>query len=106
VCGNGFHARSDAEYCSSACRPKAHPVRTAYRISGLADRRHRHAALHTTVGAALQRAQHEYARALDLRRLAADTLKQVVAARQLLTSRQNRVNTTGNPDGTAPCLSA
>ena len=38
VCGTRFPARSDAVYCSSACRQKAHRVRTAERLAELSDR--------------------------------------------------------------------
>lgn len=38
VCGTSFPARSDAVYCSSACRQKAHRVRTAERIADLSGR--------------------------------------------------------------------
>jgi hypothetical protein len=37
VCGKGFSARSDAVYCSSACRQKQHRVRTAERVAVLRD---------------------------------------------------------------------
>lgn len=33
MCGAGFSARSDAVYCSSACRQKAHRARTALRTA-------------------------------------------------------------------------
>ncbi len=33
ICGAGFSARSDAVYCSSACRQKAHRARTALRTA-------------------------------------------------------------------------
>jgi hypothetical protein len=38
LCGTGFSARSDAIYCSSACRQKAHRARTARRIAALGER--------------------------------------------------------------------
>ncbi|MGH3967510.1 MAG: hypothetical protein ACRDTV_05175 [Mycobacterium sp.] len=37
LCGIGFAARSDARYCSSACRQKAHRDRTARRIAALGE---------------------------------------------------------------------
>jgi hypothetical protein len=37
VCGRGFSARSDAVYCSSACRQKQHRARTAERVAVLRD---------------------------------------------------------------------
>jgi hypothetical protein len=35
MCGVGFSGRSDAIYCSSACRQKAHRQRTARRTAAL-----------------------------------------------------------------------
>ncbi|WP_077090369.1 hypothetical protein [Mycobacterium rhizamassiliense] len=38
VCHAGFFGRTDAVYCSSACRQKAHRARTARRIAVLRER--------------------------------------------------------------------
>jgi hypothetical protein len=38
VCNAGFFGRSDALYCSSACRQKAHRARTARRVAALRER--------------------------------------------------------------------
>lgn len=39
VCSAGFYGRSDAVYCSAACRQKAHRARTAEGLAALASRR-------------------------------------------------------------------
>lgn len=39
VCAAGFYGRSDARYCSAACRQKAHRAREARRIAALVSRR-------------------------------------------------------------------
>jgi hypothetical protein len=38
ACGTGFSGRSDAVYCSAACRQKAHRTRTARRVANLRER--------------------------------------------------------------------
>ncbi|MGZ4582837.1 MAG: hypothetical protein ACXVYI_00500 [Mycobacterium sp.] len=38
LCGTGFSARSDAVYCSPACRQKAHRARTSRRTAELRER--------------------------------------------------------------------
>jgi hypothetical protein len=89
VCGVGFYARSDAIYCSSACRQKAHRARMARRIAGLAGR-HRPRARSVRVvtkpdvAGTVQRARHEQHRARELCRTAADTVRHTVASRRRL----------------------
>ncbi|OBI47299.1 hypothetical protein A5707_19820 [Mycobacterium kyorinense] len=79
VCGIDFCARSDAIYCSPACRQKAHRARTARRLGALAGR-HQRAFSKPDVAGAIKRAKREHERALDLRRAATDYLEQCGAA--------------------------
>lgn len=80
ICGSAFHARSDAIYCSSACRQRAHRARTAERIAphdGLLPRRGHTVRVITKpdVARTIQRARREVERAHALRRAAAGYLE-------------------------------
>jgi hypothetical protein len=91
MCGVGFRGRSDAMYCSSACRQKAHRARTARRIAGQVGperptTRAARAIIKPDVAAVIQRAQGEQRRARELRRSARDTLRESVAVNWRLTA--------------------
>ena len=74
ICGNGFYARSDAVYCSPACRQKAHRARLARRTK-------------PNVAGSAQRAQQALDRARALCRAAADHLEQAAATQQEIIQR-------------------
>ena len=75
MCGADFGGRSDAVYCSSACRQKAHRARTARRIAELEWRPGRRRALvKPDVAGTIARARVEQRRAHELSRIVADTL--------------------------------
>ncbi len=69
VCGGGFSARSDAVYCSAACRQKAHRARTADTAGRRGDR-HDTASLQGACAASLQRAREQVERSRELCRWA------------------------------------
>ena len=82
ICGNGFYGRSDAVYCSPACRQKAHRARLARRTK-------------PNVAGSAQRAQQALDRARALCRAAADHLEQATATQQEIIQRYSiRVATT------------
>ncbi|ORW29168.1 hypothetical protein AWB91_24380 [Mycobacterium paraense] len=70
MCGGAFSARSDAVYCSPACRQKAHRARTAQRTAVLREalRRSSGAAgsLRPSVAGAVQRAREQVDRSREL----------------------------------------
>jgi hypothetical protein len=75
MCGADFGGRSDAVYCSSACRQKAHRARTARRIAELQREPGRRPALvKPDVAGTIARARVEQRRAHELSRIVADTL--------------------------------
>lgn len=85
MCGTGFRGRSDAMYCSSACRQKAHRARTARRIAEWAGQqqlraRAVRAIVKPDVASTIQRARREQRRARELCRTAADILRDTAAA--------------------------
>ncbi|MEB3983580.1 hypothetical protein OQ968_20215 [Mycobacterium sp. 663a-19] len=91
ICGGGFSARSDAVYCSSACRQKAHRARTARRIADLragVDAGPRTGpsatgkALQRSAAGTIQRARDQVRRSRELCRLAAERLQQAAAVQQ------------------------
>ncbi|EFG76361.1 hypothetical protein HMPREF0591_3726 [Mycobacterium parascrofulaceum ATCC BAA-614] len=94
VCGAGFTARSDALYCSSACRQKAHRARSARRAAALREivRRSFPASrsTHSDAGRSLQlaaatsvrRAREQVDRSRELCRAAALRLEQSDAVRE------------------------
>ena len=89
MCGTGFFARSDAVYCSPACRQKAHRARQAGRIAEVAGRncpKHGSERLlrKPDVAGTFQRARRELARAQDLCRKAAESLQQAATTPQRL----------------------
>jgi hypothetical protein len=75
MCGADFGGRSDAVYCSSACRQKAHRARTARRIAELEWRPGRRRALvKPDVAGTIARARVEQRRAHELSRITAGIL--------------------------------
>ena len=74
ICGNGSYARSDAMYCSPACRQKAHRARLARRTK-------------PNVAGSAHRAQQALDRARALWRAAADHLEQAAATEQEIIQR-------------------
>ena len=82
MCGTRFSARSDAVYCCSACRQKAHRARTAERIADLSDRVKHSAgmALRNRDGAAsTQHVQDVVDRSRQLCRMAAERVRQAAS---------------------------
>jgi hypothetical protein len=76
MCGSAFSARSDAVYCSSACRQKAQRARTARRIAELEWRPGRtRVFIKPDAAGTIARARVEQRRAHELCRIAADILK-------------------------------
>jgi hypothetical protein len=85
VCGTSFPARSDAVYCSSACRQKAHRVRTAERLAELSDRVKHSVGSRLTkkeVAASRQHVENVMRRSRDLCLTAADRVQQAVATQE------------------------
>jgi hypothetical protein len=84
VCGTGFSGRSDATYCSSACRQKAHRARTARRIAALrANRSHRPRVdsdatqlLQLAAADSVQRARQRISHSLELCRTSAKRIQE------------------------------
>jgi hypothetical protein len=84
MCGAAFSARSDAVYCSSACRQKAHRARTLRRIAELDWRPGSARVLvEADVAGTIARARLEQLRAHELCRIAADILKASAEHEQL-----------------------
>jgi glutathione S-transferase len=105
VCGIGFRGRSDARYCSSACRQKAHRDRTARRIAGLAEQRQSgagaaRAIIKPDVAGAIKRAADERRRARALCRTSAAILDRRLALQRLAAG--ERPTPVGAPASTAP----
>lgn len=102
-CGIGFRGRSDAIYCSSACRQKAHRGRTARRVAALAEPRPARVRPQRKVGkpevsSAIERAQRERRRARELCRAAADTVRLTVASQQAAAAdRETRGSSVASP---------
>jgi hypothetical protein len=96
-CGIGFRGRSDAIYCSSACRQKAHRARTARRIAALAEPRSprtrpQRRLSKPDVAVTIERARREQSRSRELCRAAADTLRQTIASqRSFALNRESRL---------------
>jgi hypothetical protein len=87
MCGAGFGGRSDAVYCSSACRQKAHRARTAQRIADLEWRPGlRRVLVKPDVPGTIARARVEQRRAHELTRIVADTLAACAESPAELTS--------------------
>ncbi|WP_158086643.1 hypothetical protein [Mycobacterium scrofulaceum] len=96
VCGTGFTARSDAVYCSSACRQKAHRARSARRTAVLREIVKRSSptsramqsdagtSLQRSVATSVRRAREQLDRSRELCRTAALRLQQSDAIRQQL----------------------
>lgn len=86
VCGADFSARSDALYCSSACRQKAHRARTAQRIADLsaqAARSRRPTAAKLDQALSGQRVRDVLSRSQELCLIAAEHLRQAAIITQL-----------------------
>jgi hypothetical protein len=87
MCGTAFGARSDAVYCSSACRQKAHRARAARRIAELQWRRGtRRVLVKPDVAGTIARARLEQRRARELSRIATDILKASAESHEQLNS--------------------
>jgi hypothetical protein len=94
MCGTGFSARSDAVYCSSACRQKAHRARTARRIADLrarvvrttrpvlADPNAAGKSLQRAAAGSIQRAREQVQRSRELCRISTERLQQAAAIQQ------------------------
>ena len=99
VCDRGFHGRSDALYCSSACRQKAHRARMARRIAASQGQQEpslspRSALVKPDVARIIERAREQQRRAHELCRIAEEALqecresrRQLMAVRWLVRSR-------------------
>lgn len=98
VCRARFHARSDAVYCSDACRQRAYRNRIARRSAALAVR-HRpkqHSVRVLTkpdIGATFARAQSARDRAREVCRAAADSVYQAETARRRRAERPSALTT-------------
>ncbi|MBU8818529.1 hypothetical protein [Mycolicibacterium goodii] len=80
VCSTGFSARSDAVYCSSACRQKAHRARTARRVAALSSQRPaagRPVLVRSEVARTIQRAREHIEESRRLCRDTAERLQQM-----------------------------
>jgi hypothetical protein len=87
MCGTAFGARSDAVYCSSACRQKAHRARTARRIAELQWRHgSRRVLVKPDVAGTIARARLERRRARELSRIATDILNASAESQERLNS--------------------
>ncbi len=90
MCGTTFSARSDAVYCSPACRQKAHRSRTAEQIAELrqalkpSPAREKAEALQLSVVKSLQRARTEVDRSRELCRASERHVQAINALRQEL----------------------
>ncbi|WP_322858723.1 hypothetical protein U8D42_18130 [Mycobacterium europaeum] len=94
VCGSGFSGRSDAVYCSSACRQRAHRARSARRTAALRDSLRRSAgtardtpsdvarSLQRSVADAVQRARRQVDRSRELCRASELRLRESDAIRR------------------------
>ncbi|ORW15270.1 hypothetical protein AWC17_17700 [Mycobacterium nebraskense] len=94
VCGAGFSARSDAVYCSSACRQKAHRARTARRTAVLRETLRRSSGMgrgtysdsprspEPSVASSIQRARQQLDRTRELCRVSELRLQESDAIRQ------------------------
>ena len=103
VCGTDFPGRSDAVYCSSACRQKAHRVRTAVRIANLNDRVKQsfgRTLAKRDVAASRQHVQDVMNRSRELCLTAAERMQQAAAIQERC--RENQLATgTGSGDCTS-----
>ncbi|OBH29589.1 hypothetical protein A5692_20525 [Mycobacterium sp. E342] len=113
ACGAGFSARSDALYCSSACRQRAHRARSARRTTELRETLRRSArttrdtpadvdgSLQRSVADAMQRARRQVDRSRELCRVSelrlqeSDAIRQASLENWALTSRPERVSWRG-----------
>lgn len=93
VCDIRFRGRSDAVYCSPACRQKAHRSRTARRIADLVDPWGRppgigQPVMRREIVETVRRARDEQRRARKLCRDAAAAQRRSLAAQRLTTARR------------------
>jgi thymidylate kinase len=89
VCATGFVARSDAVYCSSACRQKAHRARTARRVAALARVSQRSQVnsddaklLQLAAANSMQRARQRIKHSLELCRTSAKRIQEAAVIRE------------------------
>ncbi|OBH15782.1 hypothetical protein A9X04_12945 [Mycobacterium sp. E3247] len=94
VCGAGFSARSDALYCTSACRQRAHRARSARRTAELRETVRRSArtargtpsdvarSLQRSAADSVERARRQVDRSRELCRVSALRLQESDAIRQ------------------------
>lgn len=109
MCGTDFSARSDAVYCSSACRQKAHRARTAHRIANLhalvsraatpalADPNATGKSLQQAAASSIQRAREQVERSRELCRISTERLQQGAVIQQQFGNEAADVATTHRP---------
>jgi hypothetical protein len=105
VCGTGFSARSDAVYCCSACRQKAHRARTAGRIAELSERAKQSfgpALPKRNTAASTQRVQDVVHRSRELCLTAAEHMQQAATIHERC--RMDRLVSRAASGGTAAAL--
>jgi hypothetical protein len=98
VCATHFSARSDALYCSSACRQKAHRTRTAQRIADLSARAaqpRRPAAAKRDPAVSGQHVRELLSRSQELCLIAAEHMRQAATIQE----RRKNGRTTGTSTG-------
>jgi hypothetical protein len=98
VCGTDFRGRSDAVYCSSACRQREHRARTARRTAILRLRaghvaapvvtrsEEAYASMRRSVARSLERAREQVDRSRELCRTSTERVEQSVALQQRFTT--------------------
>lgn len=100
VCGTGFTGRSDAVYCSAACRQKAHRARTARRVDALRSLRsgrnevRRPVGIRSDIAQSIARAREQIAESRRLCRVSAERLQRLEdLQRELAKPREVRATT-------------
>ncbi|BBX65213.1 hypothetical protein MSAS_43870 [Mycobacterium saskatchewanense] len=99
MCGRSFSARSDAVYCSSACRQKAHRARAARRTAVLRERLERHvgsdrtSSLERSVLRSLEKSRQQVDRSRELCRMSEVRIRRTVALRQQFAKEQSVAGT-------------
>lgn len=108
VCSTGFSARSDAVYCSSACRQKAHRARVARRVAALSSQNSDHTrpvgsrGVRADVARTLERAREQIAQSRKLCDVSAERLRLTAALQWEFDSGQEVRATTPMPYGKWP----
>ncbi len=82
LCAAPFHGRSDAVYCSSACRQKAYRTRTARRLAAVATPPRSRRPV--SVAIALRRAELARQRSIQVCRVSAERLEALGETRRRL----------------------